>query len=51
MNRKLNVGLSLAAGLLGGFLTHYISPRLVHAQTQPAPIKEIRAQGFVLVNE
>jgi hypothetical protein len=51
MNRKLNLGLSIAAGLLGGFLSHYISPELVHAQTQAAPPKEIRAQRFVLVND
>lgn len=51
MNRKLNLGLSIAAGMLGGFLSHYISPDLVHAQTQPPPPKEIRAQRFVLVND
>jgi len=51
MNRKLNLGLSIAAGLPGGFLSHYISPGLVHAQTQAAPPpKEIKAQSFVLVN-
>jgi hypothetical protein len=50
MNRKLNLGLSIAAGLLGGFLSHYISPMPVHAQTQAAPPKEIRAQSFVLVD-
>ena len=51
MNRKLNLGLSLAAGLLGGILSHYISPALVHAQSQTIPPKEITAQSFVLVNE
>jgi hypothetical protein len=50
MDRKLNLGLSIAAGLLGGFLSHYVSPVMVHAQTQTAP-KEIRAQRFVLVND
>ena len=50
MDRKWNLGLSIAAGLLGGFLSHYISPVLVHAQAQAAP-KEIRAQRFVLVND
>jgi hypothetical protein len=50
MNRKLNIGLSIAAGLLGGLLSHYISPALVHAQTQAAPPKKIRAQSFVLVS-
>jgi hypothetical protein len=47
MDRKWNLGLSIAAGLLGGFLSHYISPVLVHAQAAP---KEITAQRFVLVN-
>ena len=51
MNRKLNLGVSLAAGLLGGFLSHYVSPRLVHAQTQTAAAKEISAQSFVIVND
>jgi hypothetical protein len=50
MNRKLHLGLSLAAGLLGGVLAHYVSPELVHA-AQAAPTKEVRAQSFVLVNE
>jgi hypothetical protein len=49
VNRKLNLGLSLAAGLLGGFLSHYISLESVHA-AQVIPAKEIRAQRFVLVN-
>jgi hypothetical protein len=51
MNRKLNLGLSIAAGLLGGFVSHYISPELVHAQTQPVPTREMRAQRFALVND
>jgi len=50
MNRKLNLCLSITAGLFGGFLSHYISPGLVHAQTQAAPPKEIKAESFVLVN-
>ena len=41
---------SLAAGLLGGILSHYAAPVLVHAQTQTAPAKEISAQRFVPVN-
>ena len=51
MNRKLNVGLSLAAGLLGGMLSHYVSLEPVRAQLQPAPAKELKAQSFVLVDE
>ena len=45
---KQNLVLSFAAGLLGGAISHYLSPQLVHAQSQ-AP-KEIRAESFVLVN-
>ncbi len=51
MNQKLNIGLSLATGVLGGMLSHYVSPALVHAQTQTAQPKEITAQRFVIVNE
>ena len=51
MNRKLNLGLSLAVGLLGGLISRYISPELVHAQTETVPAKEIKAERFVLVNE
>jgi hypothetical protein len=51
MSSKFNLSLSLAAGLIGGALSHYISPERVHAQAAaPAP-KEIRAQRFTLVNE
>jgi hypothetical protein len=32
MNAKLNLALSLAAGLLGGVFTHYVWPAPVHAQ-------------------
>ena len=49
MNRKLNLSLALAAGLLGGLLSHYITPAPVLAQTQ-AP-KEMKSQSFVLVDE
>ena len=48
MNRKLNVGLSLVAGVLGGILSHYISLP-VHAQSNIAPQK-IVAQSFILVD-
>lgn len=50
MNRKLNVGLSIAAGFFGSFLFHYISPVSLHAQAQSAPEKEVVARSFVLVN-
>lgn len=49
--KKLNIGLSIAAGLLGGIFSHYIWTQPVQAQNQtPAP-KEVRAQSFVVVNE
>jgi hypothetical protein len=49
--KKLNLGLSIAAGLLGGVFSHYIWIQPVQAQNQaPAP-KEVRAQSFVVVNE
>jgi hypothetical protein len=48
MNKR-NVVLSFAAGLLGGTISHYVSPQLVRAQSQ-AP-KELRAESFLLVNE
>ena len=51
MNRKWNLSLSLAVGMLGGFLSNYISPKLIHAQEKTVPTKEIKAQSFVLVNE
>jgi len=48
MNKR-NIVLSFAAGLLGGAISYYVSPQLVHAESQ-AP-KELRAQSFILVNE
>jgi hypothetical protein len=48
MNKR-SLALSLAAGLLGGVASHFLSPQLVHAQSQ-APA-EIRARSFSLVNE
>jgi hypothetical protein len=51
MNLKLNLGFSLAVGLLGGILSHYIYPELVLAQSQTVPPKEISAQRFVLVTD
>jgi hypothetical protein len=50
MNRNLNLVLALAAGLLGGLISRYISPVAVLAQTQTPVPREIRSQSFVLVN-
>jgi hypothetical protein len=49
MNRKLNLSLALAAGLLGGVLSRYVTPLPVQAQAGPP--KELRAQSFVLVDD
>ena len=47
----MHLTLALAAGLLGGLLSRYLTPTPVFAQAQaPAP-RQIRAQSFVLVNE
>ena len=51
MNRTLILTLALAAGLLGGLLSRYLTPTTVRAQTQSAVPKEVRAQRFTLVNE
>jgi hypothetical protein len=51
MNRTLTVSLALAAGLLGGTLSGYVTPATVLAQAQPAVPNEIRAQRFTLVDE
>jgi hypothetical protein len=48
MNRKVNIWLAIAAGLIGGALSHYLAPLPVLAQTQAQ--KEIRSQSFVLVD-
>jgi hypothetical protein len=48
MNKR-TVVLSFAAGLLGGAISHYLSPQSVHAQSQA--LRELRAERFILVNE
>lgn len=50
MNPKLNFALALAAGIVGGVLSHYLAPIVVLAQSQNAPPKEIRAERFILVD-
>ena len=49
LNPKLTPTLSLAAGLLGGLLSRYVSPTTALAQV--AVPTEIRAQKFTLVDE
>ena len=61
MNNKLVIAFALAAGLVGGLLTHYIAPPAAFAQSVspvnplpppgvPTVVKEIRAQSFTLVD-
>ena len=49
-NRNLTVVLALAAGLLGGFLSRYITVPSVHAQAQSTDALEIRSQRFTFVD-
>jgi hypothetical protein len=51
MNRNLTFAISLAAGLLGGVLSHFVALPSVHAQAPAANPVEIRAQRFTLVDE
>lgn len=48
--KKLNMVLSIGAGLLGGFLSHYVWSQPVHADGFPTTVNEVRAQSFVLVD-
>ncbi len=48
--KKLNLALSIVAGLLGGALSHYIWTQPVHAQSALLAPKEVRSQSFVLVD-
>ena len=50
MNKTLTVTLALAAGILGGLLTRYMSPPTAFAQKLAPVTKEIRAESFSLVN-
>ncbi len=50
MYRNLTLVLALAAGLLGGFLSRYITLPSVQAQAQPPSTLEIRAQHFSVVD-
>jgi len=49
--RKVNLLLSIAAGLLGGICSHFFLAPPVHAQSEAPLSKEVRAQSFVLVND
>jgi hypothetical protein len=49
MNRTFVLSVTLAAGLLGGMLSRYITP--VPAFARALTQKEIKAQSFVLVDD
>jgi hypothetical protein len=49
--RKLELSLAVAAGFLGGALSHYVCSPLVHAQAQVLAPKEVRSQSFVLTDD
>jgi len=49
MNRGLILSLALGAGLLGGVLSHYITPTRAFAQSTVP--KEIAARSFVLTDD
>jgi hypothetical protein len=49
--RKLNLAFALAAGFLGGALTHYIAPTPAHFQAPTPVTKEVRAQAFTIVDD
>ena len=49
--KKLNVALALAAGFVGGALSHYLAPAPVRAEALPPVPAEVRARSFLLVNE
>ena len=49
--KRLNLALSIAAGLLGGTLSHYLWTQPVQAQSSTTSPKEVRSQSFVLVDD
>jgi len=51
MNHKWTIILALAAGFVGSALFHGLTLVSVHAQVPSAPLKEIRAQSFVIVDD
>ncbi|HXZ18948.1 MAG TPA: hypothetical protein VEG63_03310 [Candidatus Acidoferrales bacterium] len=49
--KKLNLALALAAGFVGGAVSHYLAAVPVRADAPPPTPAEIRARSFLLVNE
>jgi hypothetical protein len=48
--RNLSLLLAIAAGFIGGSLSHYVTVPSVHAEAQPNKALEIRAQKFTFVD-
>jgi hypothetical protein len=48
--QKLDLAIVLAAGLVGGVLSHYLAPTPALAQTQTLPPREVVAQSFTLAD-
>ena len=51
MSTKSTLAVALAAGFLGGALSRYLVPPTIYAQAQAPPLKEIRAQQYILEND
>jgi hypothetical protein len=51
MNRRLDLVLSIVAGLVGGIFCQALFVTLVRAQNQPVPPKELSAERYILVNK
>ena len=49
--KKLNLALALAAGFVGGVLSHSLTAPAVQAQSPSPAAAEVRARNFLLVNE
>lgn len=49
-NRNLPLVLALAAGVLGGILSRYITPQSVYGQAQTPNTVEVRSQRFSVVD-
>lgn len=51
MSTKFTTALALAAGFIGGLVSHYCAPSAVRAQEKASIPQEIQAHKFVLVDE
>ena len=51
MNNKLNVALALAAGLLGGVATRFLTPMPAQAQVQPDKDGILRVRGLIVEDQ